>query len=175
LSIIDPAVHFSEGLGNKMKEYWCLLMALFCGALISTEQIRGAPSSGDSTGITFLHLRATANGFELVEAKTVNGSLRSRRYDSAKSGLHVEIRSADDRVLFREVYPEPAVRRLEYEDPEHPGKIRAKEVPNQEFTIRVPNFTEGRTVHFYRRLDGRAGGSNRPLLIHQGQVSLPPK
>ncbi len=156
-----------------MKESWYLVVAV-CGVLLASGV--GAGSSPDrSSGITFLHLRATATGFELVDARTVNGSLRTRRYDAAKPGLHVEVRSADDRVLFRDVYPDPTVRRLEYEDPEHPGKIRAKEIPNQEFTIRVPDFAEARTVHFYRRLEGRVSGSDRPLLIRQGEVTLPPK
>ncbi len=160
-----------------MKKPWCLVVAVcvaVCSVLLATEV--GAGSSPDgSSGITFLHLRAIATGFELVEARTVNGSLRTRRYDAAKPGLHVEVRSADDRVLFRDVYPEPTVTRLEYEDPEHPGKIRAKEITNQEFTARVPDFAEARTVHFYRRLEGRVSRSNRPVLIHQGQITLPPK
>jgi hypothetical protein len=156
-----------------MKVPWNLVVAI-CGVLLASEV--GAGSSSDRiSGITFLHLRATATGFELVEARTVNGSLRTRRYDAAKPGLHVEVRSAGDRVLFQDVYPDPTVRRLEYEDPEHPGKIRPKEIPNQEFTIRVPAFAEARTVHFYRRLEGRVSGSNRPLLIKQGEVTLPPK
>src|SRR5262245_6474615 len=150
------------------------LVVAVCGALLATKV--GAGSSPDgSSGITFLHLRATATGFELVEARTVNGSLRSRRYDAAKPGLHIEVRGADDRVLFRDVYPEPTATRLEYEDPEHPGKIRAKEITNQEFTVRVPDFAEARTVHFYRRLEARVSRSNRPLLIEQGQVILPRK
>jgi len=156
-----------------MKEFWRLVVAV-CSVLLASAEV-GVGSKPDNTGITFLHLRATADGFELIEARTVNGSLRNRRYDSAKPGLHVEVQSADDRVLFRDVYPEPTVTRLEYEDPEHPGKIRAKEITNQEFTIRVPYFAEARAVHFYRRLEGRVSGSNRPLLIHQGQVTLPPK
>jgi len=157
-----------------MKEHWRLVVAV-CSALLASAEVRAGSGPDGSTGITFLHLRVIADGFELIEAKTVNGSLRTRRYDSAKPGLHVEVRGADDRVLFRDVYPEPTVTRLEYEDPEHPGKIRAKEVTNQEFTIRVPSFGEARTVHFYRRLEGRVSGSNTPLLIHQGQVTLPPK
>jgi hypothetical protein len=156
-----------------MKVPWNLVVAV-CSVLLAGEV--GAGSSPDgSSGITFLHLRATATGFELVEARTVNGSLRTKRYDAARPGLHVEVRSADDRVLFRDIYPDPTVRRLEYEDPEHPGKIRAKEISNEEFTIRVPDFSEARTVHFYRRLEGRVSGSNRPLLIQQGQVTLPRK
>jgi hypothetical protein len=158
-----------------MKKHWHLLAALLCGALTSTEPIQAAAGSDESAGITFLHLRATADGFELVEAKTVNGSLRARRYDSAKSGLHVELRSADGRVLFREVYPEPTITHLEYEDPQHPGKIRVKEIaPTPEFTIRVPYFAEARTAHFYRRLEG-AGISKKPILIQQGQITLPSK
>jgi len=157
-----------------MKEPWRLIVAV-CSVLLASAEVGVGSRPDGSTGITFLHLRATADGFELIEARTVNGSLRTRRDDSSKSGLHVEVRGADDRVLFRDVYPEPTVMRLEYEDPEHPGKIRAKEITNQEFTIRVPYFAEARAVHFYRRLEGRVSGSNRPLLIHQGQVTLPPK
>ena len=158
-----------------MKEHWRLLAALLCGALISTEHIRAAPGSDRSAGITFLHLRTTADGFDLVEAKTVNGSLRARRYDSAKPGLHVELRDADNRVLFQDVYPEPTVTRLEYEDPQHPGKIRVKEIaPTAEFTVRVPYFAEARTAHFYRRFE-ESGTGRKPILIHQGQVILSPK
>ena len=153
----------------------CRLAIVICSIVLASAEVGAGSGPDGGTGITFLHLRATADGFELIEAKTVNGSLRTRRYDSSKPGLHVEVRSADDRVLFRDVYPDPTVRRLEYEDPEHPGKIRAKEVTNQEFTIRVPYFAEARVVHFYRRLENRVSASNKPLLIRQGQVILPPK
>jgi len=157
-----------------VKKYWLFGVAI-CTALLLTVQSRAGSQPERSAGITFLHLRATATGFELVEARTVNGSLRIRRYDPAKPGLHVEVRTADNRVLFREVYPEPTVSRLEYEDPEHPGKIRtqAVAVPSEEFTIRVPYFSDGRTVHFYRHVEGGVSGTNAPLLIHQGEVKLP--
>jgi hypothetical protein len=168
------AVGFLRTLEKKMKQPW-RFVAVVCSALLASAALGTGSTEAGSKGITFLHLRATADGFELVEAKTVDGSLRVRRYDSAKTGLHVEVRSADDRVLFRDVHPDPTVTRLEYEDPEHPGKIRAKEITNQEFTIRVPYFADARIVHFYRRLEGRVSGSNRPLLIHQGQVTLPSK
>ena len=153
----------------------CLLVVAVGRILLAGAEVEAGSGSAGSTGITFLHLRTTTDGFELIEARTVEGSLRTERYDSAKPGLHVEVRSADDRILFRGVYPEPTIKRLEYEDPADPGKIRAKEITNQEFTIRVPNFTEARTVHFYRRLEGRLSGSNQPVLIHQGQVTLPSK
>jgi len=156
------AVGFLRTLEKKMKQPW-RFVAVVCSALLASAALGTGSTEAGSKGITFLHLRATADGFELVEAKTVDGSLRVRRYDSTKTGLHVEVRSADDRVLFRDVHPDPTVTRLEYEDPEHPGKIR------------VPYFADARTVHFYRRLEGRVSGSNRPLLIHQGQVTLPSK
>ena len=158
----------------KVKKHWSIAVVV-CSAVLARAELSAGSNPDGSNGITFLHLRASATGFELVEAKTVNGSLRTIHYDSAKTGLHVEVRNGDNRVLFRDVCAEPTIRRLEYEDPEHPGKIRAKEVTNQEFTIRVPSFSEARTVHFYRRLEGRVSGSNTPLLIHQGQVTLPPK
>jgi hypothetical protein len=171
LVIIAP-VPFVGGV-ERMKSGF--IGAIICIAVFSCVGVSVAPANDGSAGITFLHLRATADGFELIDAKTVNGSLRSGRYDSARPGLHVEVRSADDHLLFRDVYPDPTINRLEYEDPEHPGKILAKEITKQEFTIRVPYFAEGRTVHFYRRLGGAVTKSNQPLLIHQGQVSLPPK
>jgi hypothetical protein len=130
-----------------MKAPWRLVVAV-CSILLASAEVGIGSRPHGSSGITFLHLRVTADGFQLIEAKTVNGSLRTRRYDSAKPGLHVEVRGADDRVLFRDVYSEPTVTRLEYEDPEHPGKLRAKEIINQEFTIRVPYFAEARTLHF---------------------------
>jgi hypothetical protein len=160
-----------------MKRHSAFISVVICAGLVATAELGAAAAPDQSVGITFLHLRTTADGFELVEAKTVNGSLRARRYDSAKPGLHVELRSADDRVLFRDVYPEPTVTRLEYEDPQHPGKIRVKEIaPTAEFTIRVPYIAEARTAHFYRRLQASIAGAGRmPILIRQGQVTLPPK
>ena len=81
-----------------MKEPWRLVVAV-CSALLASEVGAGSTADG-GYGITFLHLRATATGFELVEARTVNGSWRPRRYDSKKPGLHVEVRSADDGFSF---------------------------------------------------------------------------
>src|SRR2546430_2020894 len=113
---------FEELEDCEMKKPW-RFAAVLCSALLGAAEVGTGSIQQGSAGITFLHLRATADGFELVEARTVDGSLRIRRYDSARLGLHVEVRSADGRVLFRDVYPEPTVTRLEYEDPEHPGKI----------------------------------------------------
>jgi hypothetical protein len=77
-----------------MKAPWRLVVAV-CSILLASAEVGIGSRPDGSSGITFLHLRVTADGFELIEVKTVNGSLRTRRYDSAKPGLHVEVRGAD--------------------------------------------------------------------------------
>lgn len=148
------------------------------GFVFSVALLHGQPPPAHDDGIIFLHLRATPTGFELIDAKTVKGTLRIRRYNPEQSGLHIELRSVDNQVLFQNVYPDPIVTRLEYEDPSVPGKIVAKPItpPSSEFTIRIPYFANAKVARFYRPIPtkgGVTGRGTRPALIYLGEVPVP--
>jgi len=153
---------------------WMVLSGLVAVALVANN----GRAQTDPPGITFLHLRATADHFELIDAKTVPGSLRSVRYDREAHGLHVEVLSKDNRTLFQTVCAEPTVRRLEYEDPSQPGRIVMKLVPSipGDFTIRIPYSNEARMLRFYRHSSVATGVTlvgSKPTLVFQGQLRLP--
>jgi hypothetical protein len=154
----------------------CGLVAVAASIGDAVAQRHSAES--DPPRIIFLHLRATNNGFELIDAKTVPGLLKVSRYDSNRDGLHFEVSSNSNQVLFQDVCPEPTVRRLEYEDPDHPGRIIEKQVTSisTEFTIRVPYFPEARTLRFYRPSSialSVTPPDAKSKLVLQGEVTLP--
>jgi hypothetical protein len=129
--------------------------------------------------IVFLHLRASPRGFEVIDTKIASGSLKSSPYEPGKEGLHFQLLGgANGPVLFQNICPEPTVRRLEYEDPNSPGRLIAKQVISEtaEFTIRVPYVAGTQKLRFYRSAGNDAvgvmAGPKRRELIVAGEVNL---
>ena len=158
------------------------LRLVFYGLISASCLIAAQSRSAESNPprILFLHVRAIADRFELVDAKVTSGQLKALKYDSTRKGVHFElIADTDSEVLFRDVCPEPTIRRLEYEDPSHPGNIIAKQIvyAAAEFTIRVPYFAKARRVRFYRPLAGSSPPGlteRKSMLSLAGEIVLPP-
>jgi hypothetical protein len=110
--------------------------------------------------IFFLHLRLESNQVSLVSASVAPGTLK--RFPEHRPALDLEVATAADQVLWTNNVADPSIRRLEYEDPNHPGEIISKEVQltNTEFTVRVPAFTNADHVNFYQ--SPSSAGTNVP-------------
>ncbi len=108
----------------------CVLFALLCCCAVQAQ----------TEGIWFLHFRMTSNHVVLVSQKKTPGTLKRSRVAEAPRALELELESANGAKLWTQSLDDPAVRRLEYEDPAEPGRLRVREVTltNVEFTVRVP-------------------------------------
>jgi hypothetical protein len=111
-------------------------------------------NAGESQGeqILFLHLKITNDVVSLVESTVVPGHLKVPIVSEKQGGLYLELTSTNSIPLWADVMADPRVRRYEYEDPDHPGQLKVKEVKldQAEFTIRVPGRIEATHLNIYR-------------------------
>jgi hypothetical protein len=92
--------------------------------------------------------------------------------------LYLELISTNSVPIWTDVMPDPLVRRYEYEDPDHPGQLKVKEVKmdQAEFTVRVPGRKEAKQLNIYRldqpaaKSAASASNKTRTLL---GTIELP--
>ena len=149
-----------------MKEF-CLtaVTLLACGVM-------AAGAEGRASEILFVHLRLENGRAVLVDQKRAPGVLKERRGAEPARSLHIELLSGTGATLWKTAIPDPSIRRLEYEDPDHPGKIKVHEAPvtNAEFTVRVPVHAQAQTLALSRRHpEKKPGASDREEL---GRVPL---
>lgn len=102
--------------------------------------------------ILFLHLRLTNGAVYLVTAAAVPGHLKPAIIAEKPGDLHLELISTNRLPIWSGVVSDPLVRRYEYEDPDHPGQLKVKEVKldQAEFTVRVPGRKEASQLNIYR-------------------------
>ena len=103
----------------------------------------------DPARIAFLHLKMDSNQVTLLSASVSPGVLK--RFPEYRAAMDLEVATASGQVLWTNHVANPLIRRLEFEDPEHPGVILSREVQltNAEFTIRVPALPGAHHVNFY--------------------------
>lgn len=107
---------------------------------------------GQDEQILFLHLKITNDVVSLVESTAVPGHLKIPIAAEKQGELCLELTSTNGVPIWTDVMPDPLVRRYEYEDPDHPGQLKVKEVKldQAEFTIRVPGRKEAKRLNIYR-------------------------
>jgi hypothetical protein len=88
----------------------------------------------------------------LVESTAVPGHLKVPIAAEKQGDLYLELTSTNSVPIWTDVMSDPLVRRYEYEDPDHSGQLKVKEVKldQAEFTIRVPVRKEARQLNIYR-------------------------
>jgi hypothetical protein len=134
-------------------------------------------------GIWFLHLRLTNDQVVLVKQQKTPGVLKSRRGPAPAQPLRIDLKAQNGTTLWSQTIDDPAVRRIEYEDPLEPGKMRARQVTltNVEFTVRIPYQPKARNAVVSRRTSGaapKAGvAKSAPAqeYIEIGRVALQPE
>lgn len=124
--------------------------------------------------IVFLHLRREAGAVKLINATVRPGRVKPQ---PRAGSLTLEMVTEKGETLFSSEVKDPAVERIEYEDPASPGKIAVRNIPreNAEFTARVPFHAAARSVRFFLR-----GAAVRPGAVGAlaertslGEVILP--
>jgi hypothetical protein len=112
--------------------------------------LKAEESQGEQ--ILFLHLKITNDVVSLVESTAVPGHLKVPIAAEKQGELYLELTSTNNVPIWADVMSDPLVRRYEYEDPDHPGQLKVKEVKldQAEFTIRVPGRKEAKQLNIYR-------------------------
>jgi hypothetical protein len=108
-----------------------LAVAVFAGCLVC---------AGEPDQILFLHLKIQGDAITCLDSSVRPGRLKTPVATERKGSIYLELVSTNGAAVWSEVIADPAVRRLEYEDPAHPGTLKIKEVnlTETEFTVRVP-------------------------------------
>ncbi|MGA2800861.1 MAG: hypothetical protein ABSE97_00590 [Verrucomicrobiota bacterium] len=123
-------------------------LVLLQGLLLSL----GAEETQDEK-ILFLHLKITNNVISVVESTAVPGHLKVPIAAEKQGDLYLELISTNSSVpIWTDVMSDPLVHRYEYEDPDHPGQLKVKEVKvdQADFTIRIPGRKEAKQLNIYR-------------------------
>jgi hypothetical protein len=150
----------------------CVILAVLCCCAAHAQ----------TDGIWFLHLRLTNNQVVLLSQKKTPGSLKTPRGAASTRPLRIDLQGDDGASLWTQTIDDPAIRRIEYEDPREPGKMRAREVTltNVEFTVRVPYRQQARRAVVSRRSPAAAmpaGRKSAPVTtyVEVGRFDLKPE
>lgn len=125
---------------------------VLCGLVLFQGLLNGYAGESQGEQILFLHLKITSNVVRLLDSKAVPGHLKATVTAEKPGDLYLELISTNSATLWTGFAPDPLVHRYEYEDPDHPGQLKVKEVKrNQaEFTIRVPGQKAAKQLNIYR-------------------------
>ena len=130
--------------------------------------------------ILFLHLKIKGDGVTCLSSSTTPGRLKTPVATERRGTLYLELVSTNGAAVWSDVIADPAVRRLEYEDPDHPGTLKIKEInlTEREFAVRVP-FRHGTATLRVHRLEKPATRSEAiaqtGLLKPIANIALPGK
>ena len=92
--------------------------------------------------------------------------------------MYFEAADKDGKVVYQGSFDDPLVKRLEYEDPDNPGKLKSITVflDKAELTVRVPGDMNIENVSFYRLSTGSDIAAKKEMgrLIGTVPVTLRP-
>ncbi len=149
-------------------------LAIFAWLALAAALMAGAAPAEE--GILFLHLRLKDGVVTLVESSVRPGVLKKPRDGIARGNLSFQMVTGDGIVLEEGAAEDPSTRRLEYEDPDHPGQMKVKiiQAPDVEFTVRLAYRTTGRKVRFHRRPVAAPGSvAKAQVMTFIGEIDLP--
>ena len=153
--------------------YVCALFLLLTLSTVAVGEDLPAKVSAGPEKIIFLTLHADSTGISLVKASSVDGILKERRDSSLRGEILYEVESIDGSVLAHGSANNPLQKRLEYEDPDEPGRLRSKLVTVQEsdFVLRIAHRLDIESISFYRvdRSDKKLSAGRGNLL---GKIKL---
>jgi hypothetical protein len=110
------------------------------------------PKDSSHDGIAFLTLLVTPDHVQLVDWTIVKGQLRQPRTPADKGDLKYEAVTTSGAVVWSGSLADPLVRRLEYEDPDNPGQLKARHIrlDSVQFVVRVPVDSAIQEIVFFR-------------------------
>ena len=123
-----------------------------------------AATTGFSDHIALLHMRLKDGAISLRNLRLKPGKLKKTDSAYRQAGtIEFEAVSREDKVVLTGAVDDPAVRRLEYEDPDNPGRLKTLVVrePDADFMVRVPWNPKIKSVRFFRLEKDRKAGAER--------------
>ncbi len=135
---------------NKYNKLRLLLMLSIC-ELFCYPSSTVFPQGKQDSKIVFLHLRMKDGVITLVNTAIRSGYLKPQRISGAKGDILYDASNISNNTLWQGVIDNPSRRRLEYQDPDNPGKILSKIIDQNDvdFTIRIPYDPGIKTISFY--------------------------
>jgi hypothetical protein len=136
------------------------LVFLFVISLLGSFNSRASDAlprvNPEKERIVFLRLRRDTNGVTLLKATVHDGHLKTA---FARGPLEFEVARSDGVILQTGALKDPTITRLEFEDPEHPGEIRVREIKRDsaEFMLRVRFEAAASILRFYKSAESMPG------------------
>lgn len=109
--------------------------------------------TNEGSKILFLHLQVQKDkSVKLLDSVTRPGELKPPANTEIHGGIHYELIDADGKSLWHAAIADPSERIIEHGDPSRSGKLKQMrvELPEAEFSIRVPVKTNAVRLEFYR-------------------------
>lgn len=129
-----------------------------------------------SGGIAFLTVLLTHDSVQLTGWTITKGTLRQPRTPTDRGNLEYEALSLSGDVVWKGSLSDPLVRRLEYEDPDNPGQLKAKiiKADTARFVVRIPADAVIDRITFYR-VERRSEAGEKSAAVRRllGSVSCP--
>lgn len=121
---------------------------LFVIALLGTRA-----AADDTNQFLFLTLRLKAGAVTLEKAQVVTGTLKPQSDSTEEKPLLISLEQNTGIAQWSLTMDDPAVQRLEYEDPQQPGVLKTKwlTTDDTEFIVRTPLITGVRHLAIHRK------------------------
>ena len=151
--------------------FLCAVPIALCAAAATSLLIGPAVAQSEDSagkGIAFLTLLRTQDGVRLIDWTIAKGALRQPRTWADRGNLEYEAVGAQGDVVWRGSLSDPSIRRLEYEDPAHPGRLLAKFITldSARFVVRVPADSAIDHITFYR-VQRKSEGGEKTTKVRQ--------
>ena len=117
--------------------------------------------------ILFLQFKIKNDRITLVKTTIKPGLAKQPASVADKNSLYYQLFSPSGASLGKGSMKDPLIQHFEYEDPDHPGQIKRKEIQlkETEFTLRIPYDPDLQEIEFFKLLPSN--------LDSQKQSSLP--
>jgi len=113
----------------------------------------------------FLHCKMKGGTITLLNTTTGRGHVKSAGAAVNRMAMTCEVHSNSGALLWMDATNNPMKKRLEYEDPERPGMLKAKvvDLAEAEFTLRIPVVEGAAEVLLYAPAENVPGKKGATL------------
>ena len=151
-----------------------ILLLVILGLFFSSNDSFSAGEKNQSK-ILFLQFKIKDNSITLVKTTIKPGVAKQPASVVDKNSLYYQFFSPSGASLGKGSMKDPLIQHFEYEDPDHPGQIKRKEVrlEETEFTLRVPYNPKLQEIEFFKLLPSNLDSQKQPPLPKSlGKIKL---
>lgn len=125
--------------------------------------------------ILFLQFKIKNDRITLVKSTIKSGVAKQPASVADKNSLYYQLFSPSRASLGKGSMKDPLIQHFEYEDPDHPGQIKRKEIQlkETEFTLRIPYDPDLQEIEFFKLLPSQLDPQKQPSLPKSlGKIKL---